>query len=56
MPNSRKVKEIRGLIIKESEVSANADNKDTADLLDEGCEQLEIWHTDDSHQEDGNTE
>ena len=32
------------------------DNTVTADLLDEGYEQLGIWHIDDVYQEDGSKE
>ena len=33
-----------------------ADNTKTPDLLDEGSQQLGIWHPDDGHQDDGNKE
>ena len=29
---------------------------ETPDLLDEGSQQLGIWHSDDGHQDDGNKE
>ena len=32
------------------------DNTETPDLLDEGSQQLGIWHPDDGHQDDGNKE
>ena len=32
------------------------DNKKTAEQLDEGSEQLGIWHPDDIHEDDGNIE
>ena len=45
--NTRKVVAVRDVIIKESEVGSIPDN--TPDLLDEGSEQLGIWHPDDIH-------
>ena len=44
------------MIIKESEVGSIPDNTETPDLLDEGSQQLGIWHPDDGHQNDGNKE
>ena len=55
IPNTRKVMAVRDLIIKESEVGSIPDNKETADLLDDGSE-LGIWHPDDGHQDDDNRE
>ena len=46
---------VRDVIIKESDVGSIADNKETADQLDDGSE-LEIWHPDDGHQDDENRE
>ena len=46
----------RDVIIKESEVGSIPDNTETPDLLDEGSQQLGIWHPDDGHQDDGNKE
>ena len=46
---------VRDVIIKESEVGSIPDKKETADLLDDGSE-LGIWHPDDGHQDDDNTE
>ena len=40
---------VRDVIIKESEVGSIPDKTETADLLDEGSEQLGIWHPDDGH-------
>ena len=54
--NTRKVVAVRDLIIKESEVRSISDNTQTPDLLDEGSQQLVIWHPDDGHQDDGNNE
>ena len=56
VPNTRKVMAVRDVIIKESEVSSIPDNTETPDLLDEGSQQLGIWHPDDGHQDDGNKE
>ena len=55
IPNTRKVMAVRDVIIKESEVGSIPDNKETADLLDDGSE-LGIWHPDDGHQDDNNRE
>ena len=46
---------VRDVIIKESEVRSIPDNKETADLLEDGSE-LGIWHPDDGHQDDDNRE
>ena len=51
--NTRKVVAVRDVINKESEVGSIPDNTETPDLLDEGSEQLGIWHPDDGHQDDG---
>ena len=56
VPNTRKVVEVRDVIIKESEVGSIADNTETPDLLDEGSQQLGMWHPDDGHHDDGNKE
>ena len=42
IPNTRKVMAVRDVIMKESEVGSIPDNKETADLLDDGSE-LRIW-------------
>ena len=55
IPHTRKVMAVRDAIIKESEVGSIPDNKETADLLDDGSE-LGIWHPDDGHQDDDNRE
>ena len=55
IPNTRKVMAVRDVIIKESEVGSIPDNKETADLLDDGSE-LGICHPDDGHQDDDNRE
>ena len=55
IPNTRKVMADRDVIIKESDVGSIPDNKETADLLDDGS-QLGIWHPDDGHQDDDNRE
>ena len=55
VPNTRKVVAVRDVIIKESEVGAIPVNIETPDL-DEGSQQLGIWHPDDGHQDDGNKE
>ena len=47
---------IKDVIIKDSEVGSIPDNTETPDLLDEGSQQLGIWHPDDGHQDDGNKE
>ena len=54
VPNTRKVMAVAVLdvIIKESEVGSTPDKTETADLLDEGSEQLGIWLPDDGHQDD----
>ena len=46
VPNRRKVLAVRDVIIKESEVVSIPDNTETPDLLDEGSQQLGIWHPD----------
>ena len=51
VPNTREVMAVRDVIINESEVGSIPDKVETADLLDEGSEQLGIWHPDDGHQE-----
>ena len=56
VPNTRKVVAVRDVIIKESEVGSIPDNTETPDLLDEGSQQLGIWHPDDGQQDDGNKE
>ena len=56
VPNTRKVVAVRDVIIKESEVGSIPDNTETPDLLDEGSQQLGIWHPDFGHQDDGNKE
>ena len=56
VPNRSKVVAVRDVIIKESEVGSIPDNTETPDLLDEGSQQMDIWHTDDGYQEDGNKE
>ena len=44
VPNTRKVMAVRDVIIKESEVGSIPDNTETPNLLDEGSQQLGIWH------------
>ena len=56
VPNTRKVVAVRDVIIKESEVGPIPENTKTPDLLDEGSQQLGIWHPDDGHQDDGSKE
>ena len=56
VPNTRKVMAVRDVIIKESKVGSIPDNTETSDLLDEGSQQLGIWHPGDGHQDDGNKE
>ena len=56
VPNTRKVVAVRDVIIKESEVGSIPDNTETPVLIDEGSQQLGIWHPDDDHQDDGNKE
>ena len=56
VPNTHKVVAVRDVIIKESEVGSTPDNTETPDPLDEGSQQLGIWHTDDGNQDDGNKE
>ena len=56
VPNTLKVVAVRDVIIKESEVGSIPDNTDRPDLLEEGSQQLGIWHPDDGHQDDGNKE
>ena len=55
IPNTRKVMAVRDVIIKDPELGSIPDNKETADLLDDGSE-LGIWHPDDGHQDDDNRE
>ena len=55
IPNTSKVMAVRDVIIRESEVGSTPDNKETADLLDDGLE-LGIWHPDDGHQDNDNRE
>ena len=52
VPNKRKVMAVRDVISKESEVGSISDKTETADLLDEGSEQLGIWLPDYGHQDD----
>ena len=52
VPNTRKVMAVRDVIIKESDVGSIPDNTEMADLLNEGSEQLGIWHPDDGHEDD----
>ena len=56
VPNTRKVVVVRDVIIKESEVGSIPYNTETPDLLDEGSQQLGIWHPDDGHQDHSNKE
>ena len=56
VPNTSKVVAVRDVIIKESEEGSIPDNTETPDLLDEGSQQLGIWHPDDGNQDDGNKE
>ena len=56
VPNIRKVMLVRDVIIKESEVGSIPENTETLDLLDEGSQQLVIWHPDDGHRDDDNKE
>ena len=56
IPNIRKMVTVRDVIIKESEVASITVNTETPDLLDEGSQQLGIWHPDDGHQYNGNKE
>ena len=56
VPNTRKFVADRDVINKESEVGSISDNTETPDLLDEGSQQLGIWHPDDGHKDDGNKE
>ena len=56
VPNTSKVVAVRDVIIKESEVGLIPDNTEMPDLLDEGSQQLGVWHPDDGHQDDGNKE
>ena len=56
VPNTRKFVAVRDVIIKESEVGSVPDNTETPDLLDEGSQQLGIWHPDDGYQDDCNKE
>ena len=45
---------VRDVIIKESEVGSIPDNTETSDLLNEGSQQLGIWHPNDGRQDGGN--
>ena len=56
LPNTRKVVAVQDVINKESKRGSIPDNTETPDLLDEGSQQLGIWHPDDGHQDDGNKE
>ena len=56
VPNTCMTVAVRDVIIKESEVGLIPDNTHTPDLLDEGSQQLGIWHPDHGHQDDGNKE
>ena len=56
VPNICKVVAVRDVTIKESEVGSIRDNTETPHLLDEGSQQLGIWHPDDGHQDNGNKE
>ena len=56
VPNTRKVVAVRDVILKESEVGSIPHNTETPDLLDEGSQQLGIWHPDNGHQDDSNKE
>ena len=56
LPDTRKIVAVRDVIIKESEVGSIPDNTETPVQLDEGSQQLGIWHPDDGHQDDGNKE
>ena len=56
VPNTRKVVAVRDAIIKESEVGSIPDNTETPNLIDEGSQQMGIWHPDKGHQDDGNKE
>ena len=47
---------VRDVIINESERGSIPDNTEPPDLLDEGSQQLGIWHSDDGHQNDCNKE
>ena len=44
------------MIIEVTEVGSIPDNTEMPNLLDEGSQQLGIWHPDDGHQDDGNKE
>ena len=54
--NTRKVVAVRDVIIKKSEKGSIPDNTETPDLLDEGSQQLGIWHADDVYQGDDSRE
>ena len=56
VPNTREVVAVRDVINKESEVVSIPVNTETPDLLEEGSQQLGIWHPDDGHQDYGNKE
>ena len=56
VPNTRKVVEVRYVIIKESGVGSITDSTETPDLLDEVSPQLAMWRPDDGHQDDGSKE
>ena len=56
IPSTSKAVAVQDVIIKESEVGSIPDNTETPVLLDEGSQQLGIWHPDDGHQDDGNKE
>ena len=56
VPKTRKVVAVRDVIIKESDVGSIPDDTETPNLLDDGSQQLGIWHPDDGYQDDGNKE
>ena len=56
VPNTRKFVAVQDVIIEEPEVGSILDNTKMPDLLDEGSEQLGIWHPDYGHQDDCNKE
>ena len=56
VPNTRKVMVVRDVITKKSQVGSIPDNTETPNLLDEGSQQLGIWHPEYGHQDDGNKE
>ena len=56
VPNTRKAMAVRDVIIKESELGSILVTTETLNLLEEGSQQVGIWHPDDGHQDDGNKE